>query len=77
MTTSFIVRDRVAQNYVDVVLSMFRSWNIDIDVKVEKVDTPAINTSILPFSVGLWEDYDIDDRTLRSKAWGTHKRAAI
>ena len=30
--------------------------------------------SVLPFSAGLWSDYDIDDRTLRSKAWGTHKR---
>ena len=31
----------------------------------------------LPFSAGLWADYDIDDRALRSKTWGTHKRAAL
>ena len=39
--------------------------------RVEKRELPTMD-STFPFSAGLWSDYDIDDRTLRSKAWGTH-----
>ena len=39
---------------------------------VDKQETAT--SSALPFTAGLWEDYDIDDRVLRSKAWGTDKR---
>ena len=48
-----------------------------IDVKDENRDTSTNNISNFPFSAGLWEDYDIDDLTLRSKAWGTQKRAVL
>ena len=74
MTTHFIVNENIAQNRVDVILNMLQSW--DIDVKVEKRESPKISVSDLPFTAGLWADYDIDDRTLRSKAWGTDKRSA-
>jgi len=53
---------------------LLKSWNID--VKVEKKELPAISISTLPFSTGLWSDYDIDDQMLRSKTWGTQKRTA-
>ena len=42
--------------------------------KTNSTKISASEISILPFSAGLWSDYDIDDRKLRSKAWGTHKR---
>ena len=74
MTTHFIVKENIAQNQVDVILSMLKSW--DINAKVEKVEAPAKNISALPFSAGLWTDYDVDDQMLRAKAWGTHKRTA-
>jgi hypothetical protein len=37
----------------------------------------ATGVPAFPFSAGLWADYDIDDRTLRSIAWGTHKKPAL
>ena len=74
MTTHFIINENIAQKQVDIILSMLKSW--DIDVKVEKKEKSVAGVSTLPFSAGLWADYDIDDQTLRSKAWGTHKRAA-
>ena len=40
----------------------------------KNIDDRCEEPSTLPFSAGLWEDYDIDDRTLRRKAWGTDKR---
>jgi len=72
MSTHFIVKERIPQNHMDIILSLFKSW--DIDVKVEKVDVPKTEVSTLSFSAGLWSDYDIDDQTLRKKAWGTYKR---
>ncbi len=74
MVTHFTVNENIAQNQIDIILSMLKSW--DINVKVEKVEAPEARASALPFSAGLWADYDIDDQALRAKAWGTAKRAA-
>lgn len=74
MTTHFIINENIAQNQLDIIVNMLKSWNID--VKVEKTEKSVAKISTLPFSAGLWEDYDIDDQMLRSKAWGTHKRTA-
>jgi len=72
MTTRFIVKENIAQYQVDVILSMLKSW--DINAKVEKVKTTTSGVSTLPISTGLWADYDVDDKMLRAKAWGAHKR---
>jgi len=72
MVTNFTVKGTIAQNQIDVILSMLKSWDIDVDV--ETAESAAIHTSNFPFSAGLWADYDIDDQSLRAKAWGTHKR---
>jgi len=72
MVTNFSIKGSIAQNQIDVILSMLKSWNIDFEVETEKHSIP--NSSKLSFSTGLWADYDIDDRSLRAKAWGTHKR---
>ena len=74
MTTNFTAKGTIAQNQIDAILSMFKSWNIDVEV--ETVEQSATDNSNLSFSIGLWADYDIDDRSLRAKAWGTHKRIA-
>ena len=76
MTTHLAISGNIAQYQMDVVLSMLRSW--DIDAKVEKIEQKASKTwespVSLPFSAGMWADYDIDDQTLRAKAWKTHKK---
>ena len=73
MTTHFIVKENIAQNQVDIILSMLKSWEIDVKVE-KKVETPVASIPPLSFSTSLWADYEIDDQTLRAKAWGTHKR---
>ena len=73
MTTHFIIKENIAQNKVNIILNMLNSWNIDVEVS--KIETPANEVSIPSFSTGLWTDYNIDDQSLRNKAWGTHKRA--
>ena len=59
----------------DLIVRQMERHTTDVYI-VEKSKTHNADVSTLPFSAGLWTDYDIDDRTLRSKAWGTHKRAA-
>jgi len=61
---------------MSVLLYLLKSW----DVEVEILQSPTVetvkkyNSNNLPFSTGMWEDYDIDDKSLRAKAWGTNKR---
>jgi hypothetical protein len=61
--------EEALENAVNKRAMISKSRNID--VKPEKTEVHEA----LPFSTGLWADYDIDDRTLRAKAWGTYKRA--
>ena len=71
MVTHYIIENNIPQNQENIILNMFKSW--DIDVKVEKRDKSFDAGSNFPFSAGMWEDYEIDDKTLRAKAWGTNK----
>ena len=72
MVTNFTIKGTIAQNQIDVILGMLRSWNIDVEVgAAEQVVADASNLS---FSTDLWTDYDFDDQSLRAKAWGILKR---
>ena len=58
---------------MNTLLHLLHSWNVEVEV--EDTRTKPVSTTILPFSVGMWADYDINDKSLREKAWGTTKRA--
>ena len=75
MDTNFSIKGAITQNQMDVILSMLKSWNIDVEV--ETVEQAAVGASNVSFSAGLWSDYDIDDQSLRAKAWGTHKNITL
>ena len=76
MTAHLTISGNIVQYQMDVVLSMLKSW--DIDAKVEKIEQRVSKAGeppvSLPFSAGMWADYDIDDQTLRNKAWKTHEK---
>ena len=57
---------------MNILLHLLHSWNVEVEV--ENARMAPISTTTLPFSVGMWADYDIDDKSLRDKAWGTTKR---
>jgi len=69
ITLEYDVHNKQAKEMIEKILSsglvIRKQFGLE-EIKLEK--TAGI------FSAGLWEDYDIDDRTLRSKAWGTYKR---
>jgi len=82
ITLEYDVRNKQAKEMIKTILSsglaIRKKHRLEGRVKrfkKEKTETPVTETSTLPFSVGLWADYDIDDRTLRAKAWGTYKKA--
>lgn len=70
--TQFIFKNGIDQTKIDVLLSMIKSWNMEVEVlpfsNIHK------NDSSLSLSVGMWEGRDINDKQLREKAWGTTKR---
>ena len=90
ITLEYDVRNESAKELIENILSsglatrkMFASegaFENVVNGRLTTIQAPKykdkqVEISALPFSAGLWADYDIDDRTLRSKAWGTHKRA--
>ena len=63
--------------YLELALNegvYIRNGNNTFLLIYKNIDDRREEPSTLPFSAGLWEDYDIDDRTLRRKAWGLDKR---
>jgi hypothetical protein len=68
---------------IGILLHLFQSWNVKAEivqpqvVSVKQKKKPLAAASKLPFSAGMWADYDVDDKTLRTKAWGTSKRVAL
>jgi len=67
--TQLTLKNKINESQMSILLHLLQSWNVE--TKVENIEDPI---TILPFSTGMWADYDIDDKTLREKAWGTHKR---
>ena len=69
--TQLTLKDKVNESQMSILLHLLQSWNVE--TKVENIED---STNILPFSTGMWIDYDINDKTLREKAWGTHNKMA-
>ena len=59
MKTHIIVNEDIAQNQIDIIVSILQSWNIG--VKVEKIDEPIVDVSTIPLSVDLWADTEINE----------------
>jgi len=70
ITLEYDVRNEQAREMIEIILSS------GLAIRKEKVKSEKSEKGIaaLPFTAGLWEDYDIDDRMLRAKAWGTDKK---
>jgi hypothetical protein len=65
-----VLKSEIKEEKMDALLHFLKVWDIDIEVK--KTPDATRSGKGFPLSAGLWADYDIDDRMLRAKAWGTH-----
>jgi hypothetical protein len=70
--TQISFKTAINDTQMSVLLYLLKSWNVDAEVSGTSDERQKI-ISGLPFSAGMWEDYEIDDKTLRAKAWGTEK----
>ncbi|GHT30550.1 hypothetical protein AGMMS49574_10500 [Bacteroidia bacterium] len=73
--TQIILKNQIDQSQLDILLYLFRSWNIEAEIdETTTIEKKAKRDTSLTLSVGLWEGRDINDKRLRDKAWGTNKR---
>jgi hypothetical protein len=79
--TELVFKNKPDDMQMSILLHLLKSWKIEAEF-LQKTATESgenkknLSAESLPFSAGMWSDYDIDDKTLRAKAWGTEKRAA-
>jgi hypothetical protein len=74
--TQLKLKNGINESQMSILLHLLHSWNVETEVETDtKIN--YVSTSALPFSTGMWADYDIDDKTLRAKAWGTAKRTVL
>ena len=79
--TQLKINGNIAQYQIDIIMSMLNSWNLD--ARMDVAGNPVLNRKdadtghTLSFSTGMWEDYDINDKALRAKAWGTNKTKKV
>ena len=69
--TQLTLKNKINDTQMAILLHLLQSWNVE--TKVESMEDAA---AVLPFSTGMWANYDINDKILREKAWGTHKKLA-
>lgn len=65
-----ILKTDLDQGKINALIAFLKSWNVEAEVKnvnVEKKNKPFL------LSTGLWENYEIDAKSLRSKAWSREK----
>jgi hypothetical protein len=73
--TQITLKNQIDQSQLDVLLYLFRSWNIEAEIdETTTKEKKAKRDTSLTLSVDLWEGRDINDKQLREKAWGTNKR---
>ena len=69
--TELILKKHIDDDKLKTLLDFLRSWGIDVEVRNrdDKKFTGISKKKDFPFSIGIWDDYAIDDKTLRRNAW--------
>lgn len=66
--TQIILKDDIDQRKIDALLFFLKSWDIDVELKITQSGKSAKSTEF-SLAKGIWNDYKIDDKELRAKAW--------
>ncbi len=66
--TQLIFKNNIEQRKLDALLYFLKTWNIDAELKTS-IPKIAKKQNAFSLTVGLWEDYSIDAKELRNKAW--------
>lgn len=69
--TELILKKDIDDDKLKILLDFLKSWGVDVEVRKrnEKKAAKVSQDEDFPFSVGIWDDYATDDKTLRRNAW--------
>jgi len=71
--TQIVLRNGIDNIRMSVLMGLFDSWNIKVEVMDEKKPENKNYSQRFARTRGMWKDYDIDAKQLRRDAWGTEK----
>lgn len=67
-----ILEENLEKKKIEVLKKLFESWNLSLNIKKNGEKNAEKKTSIFD-GIGMWENYDIDAKELRRKAWERNK----
>lgn len=69
--TELILKKDIDDDKLKTLLNFLRTWGVDVEVRNRdsRKTTTISQEDDFPFSIGLWDDYEIDDKMLRQDAW--------
>jgi hypothetical protein len=75
--TQIVMKNTIDRKKLNTLLFLLKSWDIAAEVNthhdIKKISAYSTSQKPLSLSLGMWADYDINDKTLRAKAWGINK----
>ena len=75
--TQILLKNSIDNMQMNVLLGLFDSWNVDVEIKDEKTDENKNFSQLFSRTRGMWTDYDIDGDKLRNEAWGINQETTI
>ena len=75
--TQIILKNSIDNMQMSVLMGLFDSWNVDVEITHEKVDENKNFSQLFSKTRGMWQDYDIDGNKLRNDAWGINQETTI
>jgi len=75
--TQIILQNSIDTIQMDVLMGLFNSWNVNVEIKDEKESENKSFSELFARTRGMWKDYDIDGAKLRNEAWGIDEKTTI
>jgi len=75
--TQIIIRNSIDSMQKSVLMGLFDSWNMDVEVTDEKTNDSKSFSQLFSKTRGMWQDYDIEATTLRNEVWKINEKTTI
>ncbi|MEA5129380.1 MAG: hypothetical protein VB074_14465 [Proteiniphilum sp.] len=70
--TELIFKKDIDEEKLNTLLNFLNSWGVEVEVQPKprkNLVRKGSSKKTFSLSVGLWDDYAIDGKTLRNKSW--------
>ena len=75
--TQIIIRNSIDSMQKSVLMGLFDSWNMDVEVTDEKTNDSKSFSQLFSKTRGMWQDYDIEATALRNEVWKINEKTTI